>query len=292
MEWNDYQLILAVAQEASVRGAARRLGVSHATVSRRLAYLNALPTGPLIQKSPRGLWPTKAGSAVVEAAEKIERLTDESARLQRAAQGDLSGPLTISVSARVLKHLLFDAVAQFADLYPQIELTLDGSDAFADLDRAEADLVIRAAQSPPEHWVGRRLFAWGLSLYASKAYLAQTSKADRKWIVPPDGEPRWSNWIEQSPYPNPRRALTFTDIDGRFEAIKRGLGMGRAACFMADPDPQLVRLPGAPVVLAEPFWLLAHPDFAKTARARVAIQFFADALSAKRALIEGRHTIV
>lgn len=290
MEWNDYQLIMAVSREKSVRGAARHLGVSHATVSRRLAYLNGMAGGPFVQKSPGGLWPTKAGRAVVDAAEKMEAITTESVRRQRAVSQDLSGPLTISVGSLVLKHLLFDAVAQFAAQYPNIDLTIDGSDDFVDLDRAEADLVIRTSTNPPEHWVGRRLFPWALSLYAHKDYLAKTPEAELKWVSPPTGEPRWREWLEQSPYPDAQMGLTIADIPGRFEAIKRGYGMGRAACFMADPDTDLVRLPGAPVVEQDPFWLLVHPDFARTERAKAGIKFFADALLARRAVIEGGET--
>jgi DNA-binding transcriptional LysR family regulator len=288
MEWSDYQLILAVVREKTVRGAARRLGVSHATVSRRLAYLNGGPGGPIIQKSPSGLWPSKAGEAIVEAAEKMEAITAESSRRQRAAEQNLSGPLTISVGPLVLKYLLFDDVVGFSNQYPDIDLIIDGSDSMVDLDRAEADIVIRTSNAPPEHWVGRRLFPWALSLYAHKDYLATTPEQDLQWIAPPGGDSRWSDWLSQSPFPNAPIGLTITDIVGRFEAIKRGYGMGRAACFMADPDPDLVRLAGAPVIEADPFWLLTHPDFAKTARARAGLKYFADALQARRALIEGR----
>ncbi|MBR9826996.1 MAG: LysR family transcriptional regulator [Alphaproteobacteria bacterium] len=288
MDWSDYQLILAVVRERTVRGGARVLGVSHATVSRRLAYLNGLAGGPFVQKSPAGLWPTKSGQAILEAAEKMEVLTAEAARRQRASEQNLSGSLTISMGGLVLKHLLFESVTRFADLYPDIELTIDGSDGFVDLDRAEADIVIRTSHNPPAHWVGRRLFSWGASLYAHKDYLASTPAEERQWIAPPEDEPRWREWRAQSVYPDASVALTITDIPGRFEAIKRGLGMGRAACFMADPDPDLVRLEHAPIAQQDPFWLLVHPDFAQTARAKAGLRFFADELTALRGLIEGR----
>ena len=70
MNWDDYRLILALVREKTVRGAAKSLGVSHATVSRRLAYLNTRPGGPFLQKSSSGLWASKAGQALVDAAEK------------------------------------------------------------------------------------------------------------------------------------------------------------------------------------------------------------------------------
>ncbi|MEO1027979.1 MAG: LysR family transcriptional regulator [Pseudomonadota bacterium] len=287
MEWSDYHLILAITRERSVRGAARKLGVSHATVSRRLAQLNRGPDGPLVQKSPSGLWPSKAGKAIVEAAEKMETVAAEATRRRRAAETRLAGPLSISIPVLVLHYLLFDDVIAFTEQYPNIDLTIDSSDVLVDLDRAEADIVIRNSASPPDHWVGRRLEPYCLSFYAHKDYLASTPPDQLIWIAPSRDETRWRDWKTGSPYPDAEIGLTITDISGRFEAIKRGLGLGRAACFMADPDLDLVRLPDAPIVEAEPFWFLSHPDLANTARVQAAVKFFAEALQAKQALYRG-----
>lgn len=291
MDWSDYQLILAVAREKSIRGAARQLGVNHATVSRRLTQLNKGPSGPFFHRSPTGFWPTSTGQEVVEAAEKMEVISNEAIRKQRATEKSLSGPLSISIPMLMLQHLLIEDVARFAEQNPEIELTVDSTDRFVDLDRAEADVVLRAADSPPDHWVGRRLFPYTLSLYAHKDYLAKTSTAELRWIAPPDDQPRWQSWLEQSPYPGAAISMRITTILGRYTALKQGLGMGRAACFMADQDPDLVRLPGAPVIDAETLWLLCHPDFASTSRAKATLSYFSDAMRMHRPLLQGERSI-
>ncbi len=287
MEWSDYKLVLTVAREKSIRGAARHLGVNHATVSRRLAQLNNGPAGPLLHRSPTGFWPTKVGQSVVEAAEKMEQVSDEAVRRQRAAEQSLSGPLSISVPPLILQHLLIGDLARFGEQHPEIELTVDSTDRFVDLDRAEADVVLRGSDSPPDHWVGRRLFPYSLSLYAHKDYLANVNARDLRWIAPPDGDPRWQSWLEESPYPAASISMRITTIAGRFMALKQGLGMGRAACFMADNDPDLVRLPGAPVIEVETFWLLCHPDFAGTSRAKAALAYFSNVMNKYRPLLQG-----
>ena len=287
MNWDDYRLILALVREKTVRGAARSLGVSHATVSRRLAYLNTRPGGPFLQKSSSGLWASKAGQALVDAAEKMEAVANEAARRQRAADTELTGPLCLSVPNPILQYLLLDAVTQFSERFPAVDLTIDASDQLVDLDRAEADIVVRSSDTPPEHWVGRRLFPYMLSFYAHRDYLAKTADADYRWIAPPEGTSRWPDWLAESPYPNAPIALRIGGVAGRFAALRSGIGLGRAACFMAESEPGLVRLPDAPLVAAETFWVLSHPDLAKTERARVAMRFFADALKAKRGLVQG-----
>ncbi|WP_220347882.1 LysR family transcriptional regulator [Alkalilimnicola ehrlichii] len=39
IRWDDLQLVLAIAETGSLSGAGRRLGISHATVFRRLAQM-------------------------------------------------------------------------------------------------------------------------------------------------------------------------------------------------------------------------------------------------------------
>ncbi|MDE1467744.1 LysR family transcriptional regulator [Aurantiacibacter sp. D1-12] len=287
MDWNDYRLVLAVVREKTIRGAARSLGVNHATISRRLSHLNRGTSGPLVQKSPQGFWPTRAGEAIVEAAEKMELNSQEALRKLRAVEQNLSGPLSISFPVLVLQHFLFDDVANFAEQYPDIDLTIDSTDNLVDLDRAEADIVLRTSANPPEHWVGRRLFRYAVSLYAHRDYLAQTRTDDLTWIGAPEGATRWWLWLKETPYRNNPVGPTVAGISGRFGALKQHFGIGWAACFMADPDPDLVRLPDAPVMKADPFWLLTHPDFAKTSRARVAMKYFAEVMQSHRALIQG-----
>lgn len=287
MNWDDYRLILALIREKTVRGAAKSLGVSHATVSRRLAHLNSRPGGPFVQKSPSGLWPSKSGEVVFEAAEQMEALVDAASRKRRATETSLSGSLCISVPNPVMQFLLFEALTEFTDRYPGIDLTIDASDDLVDLDRAEADVVIRTSEHPPEHWVGRRLFPYMLSFYAHRDYWEQTAARDYKWIAPDEDTVRWPDWLDESPHPSAPVAMRITSILGRFHALKKGLGISRAACFMADRDPDLIRLPNAPVMAAETFWVLCHPDLAKTERARAAIRFFGDYLKQNRDLIQG-----
>ncbi len=52
--WDDLRYVLAVAETGSVSGAARRLGVNHATVLRHVAAYEARHGIELFDKSARG----------------------------------------------------------------------------------------------------------------------------------------------------------------------------------------------------------------------------------------------
>ncbi|MGR3290331.1 MAG: hypothetical protein ACU0C9_03950 [Paracoccaceae bacterium] len=51
-------------------------------------------------------------------------------------------------------------------------------------------------------------------------------------------------------------------------AVKAGMGMAYLFCFLADTDPDLVRLPKATTDKAITAWALTHPDVMMTERVR------------------------
>src|SRR3546814_9818447 len=54
IDWDDVRYFLAVAREGSVRAAAGRLGVNHATVLRRMAQLEERLGAQMFEKLPSG----------------------------------------------------------------------------------------------------------------------------------------------------------------------------------------------------------------------------------------------
>ena len=66
IDWDDVRYFLAVARGGSVRAAAERLGVNHATVLRRIAQLEQRLGVLLFEKLPSGYRLTAAGEEVVE----------------------------------------------------------------------------------------------------------------------------------------------------------------------------------------------------------------------------------
>jgi DNA-binding transcriptional LysR family regulator len=285
--WDDYRLILALARAKTLRGTATALGINHSTVSRRLTSLNANAATPVFEPVRGGYQPTSFGQTLVDAAEQIEMINLSSERIRRAQEQTLSGRITLSVPTAMGQYLLLDELAQFCGLYPHIDLQIYASYQFANLDKSEADIVVRGTDHPPDHLVGRRLFSYAVSYYCHKDYLEQTPAQDRRWIGRP-GDGDNPDWIQRSPYPDIPVGLQLADIDTRHAAAVNGLGLTRGACFMADPDPRLVRLAGAKPNPFQDIWVLTHPDLKNTPRIKALMQLIAATLTAKRDLLEGR----
>lgn len=284
--WDDYRFILALNRFATLRSAAAHLGVNHSTVSRRLAVINARYASPVFEQAAGRYVTTPLGEQLVHAASQMEEINFTANRQQVAIGTGLSGPITLSVPGALARYVLLAPLTQFCRDHPAIQLTIQSSYKFADLNRSEADVVVRGVMNPPDHLVGRRLFSYGLSYYCSTGYLAATAPADRRWITgpAPTGAP---DWINQSPFPDAPIGMRIDDIELRHRAAISGQGMIRGACYMADPEPKLTRLPAATVTPAQDLWVLTHPDLKNTPRIRLLMQVITSALLEKRALIEG-----
>ncbi len=66
-----------------------------------------------------------------------------------------------------------DILAAFRARYPGITVEMKVTNARLDLDleRREADVMLRVTDAPPPSWVGRRLVRLDAALYAAPAYL-------------------------------------------------------------------------------------------------------------------------
>lgn len=280
-EWDDLRVFLAILRGRSVRAASKLMGVSHSTVSRRLQAMESQLGIKLFVRQPEGFVLTEVGEAMVERAERVE---SEILSLEREIFGrdtSLSGPIRISMPPHVAQHLVMPHIAKFAALYPDIEIEIDATYEVANLSRRNADIAIRFQAEPDDNLVGHRLPDFANSVYATPDYIAKHSFTDRE----PTG--RWvgwgtketlARWRDDSPYTNCKVHHCVSDPQAQLEAVKEGLGFAYLFCFMADPEPGLVRIPGQAKKILVPAWVLTHPDLVATERVRVCVRFLVDAI--------------
>lgn len=292
LDWDDLRLVLAVAQEGTLSGAGRALGVTHSTVFRRLGAIEQRLGVRLFDRFRDGYAATPSGET---AAKMAARFADEVLSLERALSGqDLrpSGTVRIAttdtVSTLVMPHL-----AALRGSHPEIQIEITISNAIANLTRREADIAIRPTPEPPETLVGRRIADIAHAIYGSPAYLsAHDSKELRAhaWIGVDDALAATviGRWMRDN-IPDERVTLRVDALLALRDAARAGMGLVLLPCYFGDTAAGLRRVvPRTPANPRSSLWLLTHEDLSRTARIRATMDFLARALISQRALLEGR----
>ena len=141
MDWEDIRHFIAVARAGTMSGAARSLQVDHATVSRRLAALEADLNVRLVERLPRACRLTDVGRLVLERAIDMEGAADRISRIAQAAHAPLVGKVTLSAPPVLAAHLLAHHLAEFRDSFPEIRWSLAAQAQQVSLSRREADVA-------------------------------------------------------------------------------------------------------------------------------------------------------
>ena len=292
IDWDDVRYFLAVARGGSVRAAAERLGVNHATVLRRVAQLEQRLGARLFDRLPSGYRMTGASQEVLGLAEQMEASANQlEARVLGRDQG-VRGLLRVTMAPTIATHLLMPELADFARLHPEVEMSVLSLDEPVNLTNREADVAIRVVYDrntlPPNlHGLkGPELFG---GVYLSRDLVAAWRKgqADRvRWIVRENvGLPDWAHQGEVSAAEVPFRV---TNADAQIVAVRQGLGMTTLPCFVGDADPLLVRVPGTGLRMHGTLWLLTQGETRKTKRVRLFTDFVSERLMTYVPLLAGR----
>src|SRR5690606_36678159 len=142
MNWDDIRIFLAVARAGQILGAAKRLVLNHATVSRRVASLEQVAGAKLIRRLTTGSELTLAGECLLAVAERMEADVI-SARAEIAGEGeDISG--TVRVGAPDGFGVAFLAPRQWRlnQRHTGLSIQLVPVPRSISLSRREADLAI------------------------------------------------------------------------------------------------------------------------------------------------------
>jgi DNA-binding transcriptional LysR family regulator len=291
IDWDDVRYFLATARGGSVRAAAGRLGVNHATVLRRIAQLEERLGTQMFEKLPSGYRLTLAGEEVLELANQMEATSHQlETRVFGRDQG-VRGLLRVTLAPTLATHLLMPDFAEFARLHPDIEMEILSSGELANLTNREADVAIRVVYDrktlPPNlHGLkGPELFG---GVYLSRDRLAawrEGAPDPIRWIViSMNGVPDWAREGEVLTAGVPFRT---TDGEAQIAAVRQGLGITTLPCFIGDADPLLVRAPGSDLHMHGTLWLLTQGEARKTKRVRLFTEFISHRLSAYAPLLAG-----
>jgi len=165
-------ILVAVTDAGSFSAAARALGIPLATVSRKVAELEARLKTRLLQRSTRQLSLTEAGQAYVAAC---RRILEDVGEAERAAAGEYATPrgeLVVTAPVALGREHVLPVVVEFLKMYPDIDIRMMLTDRVVHLLEEQVDVAVRIAELPDSSSVATRIGEVRRVVCASPAYFA------------------------------------------------------------------------------------------------------------------------
>jgi DNA-binding transcriptional LysR family regulator len=252
-------VIVAVTETGSFSAASRRLKTPVATVSRRVAELEARLKAQLFQRSSRQMTLTDAGRSYIEACKRIIEQVDDAEREVSGEYRIPKGDLAVT-SPWGLGHMhLLPIAVEFMNAYPEIALRLVLTDRIVNTVEENIDISVRIGNLADSNLIATRIGSVRFVLCASPGYLAERGHpteptelgnhdcisidslaAQRSWKFIKGGQ--------EIAVPI-RSRLTVSDSEAAVEAAIVGAGIARVMSYKMEA----ARLAGQLVVMLEEF---------------------------------------
>ncbi|MCD5330229.1 LysR family transcriptional regulator [Chromobacterium piscinae] len=168
---SDVAFFLEVVKAGTLSGAAQELGVSTAAVSRRLANLEARLGIRLLNRTTRRTAITYEGELYLAEGKKILGDLEELEQRLASAQSIPKGLLRVNATFGFGRQFIAPAIADFVEIYPDVDVQLSLSDRPANLIEEGFDVCIRFGEMPDARVTSRKIASNRRLLCASPAYL-------------------------------------------------------------------------------------------------------------------------
>lgn len=251
----DLEIFLRVVDSGGFRNAAKALGTSSATVSRRIAKLEADVGVLLMSRTTRQLFLTDAGARLAEDAR------GPMAQLQRALDAtqdhasDLAGTVRIAATYTVAETAILPILPGLRADHPELRIELDLDEGLVDLRARAVDLAIRVGTLSDPTMIARKIVTDKVSYY-------RPAGPDTPYPIVSYGDPEFE--------PEPP-ALRVRDMRILKRLVRSGYGAAWLPDSICEEDRRagrIVRDATKPVFSFDAF-LVRHPNRQLPRRVRV-----------------------
>lgn len=287
LDWSLIQSFIAVAEEGSLTGAAKKLGHSQPTLGRHVAQIEAALGVQLFGRVPRGLELTLQGQALLPLAREMQIAAAKLALVAAGQAQSLSGVVRVTASVMISQHILPNILSEFRREEPEIEIELNASDAVDNLLFHEADIAVRMFRPEQLDTITRHICDMDVGIYAARSYL------DRRGVPHTFADLERHDWVgydRSDLIIKGMRALGWhvdrsffaTRCDNQatyWQLVQAGCGVGVALQAIARKSPEMRELLPETHIEPLPVWLTAPEALRNTPRIRRVYDFLAEKLT-------------
>lgn len=282
------RFFLMLARTGQLTEAARQLGTSHVTVSRRTDRLEAALNQRLFTRNAKGYDLTPAGRRLIETAERMEAAADGLTPNQPEGAG-LTGTFRLAMPEAFGSYFSDHLLPDFTRHFPRVDLELITMTQVMSLSRREADLSVTVDPVDKGPYQSVKLLNYDLGLYAARSYLTEAPPLRSRDDLPGHAFIGYIEGMLFSPgldyldevHPGVRPGLKGSSIFNQLSATRSGLGLCVLPCYVARRFDDLVPVLDDQVNLRRGYWLTSHRDTSLMRRERAIGRFLAEALGSR-----------
>ncbi len=269
--------------------AAQRLGINHATASRRMTSLEDSLKTRLIIRRTNGCELTPEGEVFLTAAERMEaEMLTAQANIGQV-DAALAGTVRIGAPDGFGVSFLAPRLGALTARHPALKIQLVPVSRSFSLSQREADIAITLERPVQGRLISSKLTDYALGLYASKQYIKENG-------TPANTEElrahRLIGYVEDliyTPSLNFSAELTrsfeasfeISSAIGQTEAVRSGAGIGVLHSYIARNDADLVPVLPA-IVINRAYWTVYHESVRDLARIRAVINFLQEIVTSNQ----------
>jgi DNA-binding transcriptional LysR family regulator len=171
VDWDDFRILMAVADAGTLDAAARALETQMQVVTRRLDGLESALNCELVTRTASGVELTASGQKAVAIARAFHTQITSLAGDVGGAGGEIRGTVCVTSTAGFVPRAL-SAIQSLRVKYPKLNVDVMVSSHVVNLKAKEADIAVRMFRDPTPGLGMDKLGEMGWSLYGSEKYLA------------------------------------------------------------------------------------------------------------------------
>jgi DNA-binding transcriptional LysR family regulator len=285
IDWEDLKVFIHVARGGGLSAASAELGLSPATIGRRMVALERAVARPLFVRRQSGYELTDEGRTLLAKALAMEA----GARpiedwLAIGAQRSV-----VRISAGTWTANFF--AANFSRLWTPddpFRIAFKTTEARLDIGHREVEIGIRNGPAEGANLASRRTVPVAYAPFRARNQPA-AGRGDWVAIASEDAITRSARWVNSHPdvtitaWANAPRTL--------YDLIRSGVGKSVLPCFAGDRDPLLERAGDEIAELREDQWLVMHNDDRHRPDVRTVIDRIVALVTAHAALFAGERPI-
>ena len=284
LDWDDLKMALAVVRHGSLSAAARALGTTQPTVSRRLEALERRLGTKLFDREAGGLGLTALGRSLFAGLEQMEAGALAVQQQVAARDTGLAGEIVVTSLDWLGDDVIAPMLARFGALHPGLLIELVNDTKVFNLARREADVAFRFGTFAQENLVERRVGEVAYALYASPDYLERHGQPDAAdgfrdhRLVLLDraaGEVPHEAWLPGLAH-RARAVLHANGLRAHLAAVRSGVAMAVLPCFIAEGDAALRRVAVPQAMPVRAVRVGFHAGMRDTPRIRALVDFVVD----------------